>query len=249
MRQIVFNNHVGEELAGTLDEPSDFNGKGVVLGHCFTCSRHTRILSDLSQVLAGIGYIVLRFDFSGNGQSDGDFRESTYSKQIRELQCAMEYIKDKGARDIILAGHSMGGTVALLTAAQADGISAVIGLAVGSTLMYPDRLLTEPQKAELGEKGETAFSSRGRELTITREFFDDAGRFDLVRAVADIRCPILLIYGGQDTIITPDSSRILSAPNPSNTELITIKNADHMFTADEDRRTAIYYVIQWVRRL
>jgi hypothetical protein len=78
MQPASFTNSIGEKLSGTLHRPNVSSGFGFVLGHCFTCSRHTRILIDLSNALTNLGFCVLRFDFSGNGQSEGRFEDSTY---------------------------------------------------------------------------------------------------------------------------------------------------------------------------
>jgi putative redox protein len=72
-QQIQFSNHYGEKLAGTFHLPTEDSRRGIILGHCFTCSRHTRILRDVSLALVEEGFKVLRFDFSGNGQSEGGF--------------------------------------------------------------------------------------------------------------------------------------------------------------------------------
>ncbi len=69
--QIRFKNHNGD-LAGTLHLPDNPSQLGIVLGHCFTCTRHTTILRELAKDLTREGFIVLRFDFSGNGQIDID---------------------------------------------------------------------------------------------------------------------------------------------------------------------------------
>ncbi len=249
MQQVQFENHAGEKLAGTLTAPQQPSGFGMVLGHCFTCSRHTRILSDISSAMADIGYQVLRFDFSGNGRSEGTFTQSTYSKQVRELQCAADYIRSRGASSVLLAGHSMGGTAALLAAARMDDVRGVIALSVGAALLAPDRLLTESDQATLARKGEVPFSSRGRSLTLTKAFFDDAAAYDLPEAMAQVRCPMLLIYGGQDEMISPDSGRILKDAQPEKIEVFKVDEADHMFSGDAGREIAVACVVQWVRKL
>ena len=249
MRQVRFDNHVGEKLAGTMEEPAHPTGWGVVLGHCFTCSRHTRILSDISAAMADTGHIVLRFDFSGNGQSEGDFSQSTYSKQITELGCATDYIRTAGASHVILAGHSMGGTVALMAAALLKGIHGVIALSVGSTLLHPGRVLSEKEQTVLFKQGTVPFSSRGRDLTLTTDFFEDAEGYDLPGSVSKIRCPVLLIYGGRDAMIEPDAGRILKDARPTNTEVFTVDEADHMFVADRSRRVVVEHIVEWVKAL
>ena len=249
MRQVRFENHLGEKLAGTVEEPADPTGNGMVMGHCFTCSRHTRILSDISRAMADMGYVVLRFDFSGNVQSEGDFTQSTYSKQILELQCAADYIRKAGASDAILAGHSMGGTVALLTAGKRNDIDGVIALSVDAALLHPEKVLSESERTVLFEQGTVPFSSRGRNLALTKDFFNDAAGFDLCESISKISCPILLVYGGQDTMIDPDSGRRLKDARPSQTEVFKVDQADHMFSGDKDRRTVVNHLVRWVTTL
>lgn len=249
VQQIQFENHAGEKLAGTLEGPQHPSGFGMVLGHCFTCSRHTRILSDISSAMADIGYQVLRFDFSGNGRSEGAFTQSTYSKQALELQCAADYIRSKGASLLLLAGHSMGGTAALLAAARMNGVRGVIALSVGAALLSPERLLTGSEQAILAQKGEVPFSSRGRALTLTKDFFDDAAAYELPKVIMKIRCPVLLVYGGHDEMISPDSGRTLKDARPEKTEVFTVEEADHMFSGDADRDTVVAHVKQWVTKL
>ena len=76
-QQIQFENHLGERLSGTLHQPRQPRLGGIVAGHCFTCSRHTGILRQVCEDLSEAGFSVLRFDFSGNGQSQGRFEDAT----------------------------------------------------------------------------------------------------------------------------------------------------------------------------
>ena len=97
-QQIKFENHQGELLAGTLHPARESAIGAVVAGHCFTCSRHTGILRRVCDELSKTGFDVLRFDFSGNGQSQGGFKHSTWSKQILEMEAAITMMKDRGGR-------------------------------------------------------------------------------------------------------------------------------------------------------
>lgn len=82
---IHFLNHLGERLFGTHHRPDAPSEYGVVLGHCFTCTRHTGVLREVGARLTAAGFHVLRFDFSGNGQSEGVFIETSYTKYITEM--------------------------------------------------------------------------------------------------------------------------------------------------------------------
>jgi len=207
MEPASFTNSIGEKLSGTLHRPSVSNGFGFVIGHCFTCSRHTRILIDLSNALTDIGFCVLRFDFSGNGQSEGRFEDSTYSKQIDEMISAVAYMKKNKADHVLIGGHSMGGMVSLFTAAQNQDIAGVISLAVGSAPLHPDRLLTDIQKEQLVSSGNVSFSSRGRNLVLTRNFFDDADQYDVQEKNAKITSPDHNAIEEKDMVLDTGSAK------------------------------------------
>ncbi|MFH2063683.1 MAG: alpha/beta fold hydrolase [Pseudomonadota bacterium] len=248
MQPIAFKNQYNETLSGTLHQPSSAGGLGFVLGHCFTCSRHTRILIDLGNMMAELGFSVLRFDFSGNGQSQGRFEESTYSKQVDEMGTAIDFLKENGADRILIGGHSMGGMVSLFTAARRTDIRGVIALAIGSEPLHPGRLLTDRQKSRLSDTGSTAFSSRGRDLVITRQFFDDAAGYDLREVLPSIRCPVLVVLAAADTVTDPLPVKALFKDTHGHMDVLEVDEADHMFSTVESRQTVIDYSSQWIRK-
>jgi hypothetical protein len=73
-KQIQFSNRWGETLAGTFHVPTEDCRRGIILGHCFTCSRHTKILRDLSLALVEEGFKI--------GESIG---HRAWSKARREV--------------------------------------------------------------------------------------------------------------------------------------------------------------------
>lgn len=247
MESVTFKNRFQEKLSGTLLRPSAATGFGFVLGHCFTCSRHTRILIDLSNVLADLGFGVLRFDFSGNGQSEGRFEDSTYTKQAEEMIAAADFMKQSGAVHVLIGGHSMGAMVSLITAANQDDISGVIALAAGAAPLHPDRLLTDAQKKDLSDSGRVAFASRGRDLMLTREFFDDAAGYELPDIIRKIACPVLVVLAAEDTITASGPAKALFNGAPQHIDLLEVDGADHMFSSDTHRRIVTDHVTRWVQ--
>ena len=243
--QIHFKNHDGENLAGTLhlpDEPSQF---GIVLGHCFTCTRHTTILRKLAKDLTGKGFIVLRFDFSGNGQSEGEFSQSTYSKQVTEMQKATGIVASKGASWIGMAGHSMGGLISFLTASQTDDVNAVCTIGSRITAMQATHFLSQTQRDILKDAGEVSFTSRGRFLTITKDFFSDADQFELQKILQTFHKPLMIVHGDQDEIVpVKEAIKAREISNGSiNLEIIT--DADHMFSQQDHREMVSLLVVDW----
>lgn len=244
--QIHFENDQGESLAGTLHGPENGGGdKAVVLGHCFTCTRHTGILRRIAAGLIQRGFLVLRFDFSGNGQSQGDFADSTYSKQISEMRAAMALVEERGAQWIALGGHSMGGLIAFLTAVEHGETAAVCTLASRLAGMDAGSFLSREQRRKLRENGEVSFRSRGRDLVLTDQFFNDARRFDPSKALADFHRPLLLVHGSEDEIIPVQEATRARELGGQNVELEIIPGADHMFGRKEDAEKVARLVAQW----
>jgi putative redox protein len=246
--QIQFKNNHGENLSGTLHVPTGPSHSAIILGHCFTCSRHTGVLRRISEILVDLGFYVLRFDFSGNGQSEGEFSDSTYSKQVSDIRAATSLMSSRGVSWLGLAGHSMGAMVALLAAAAMDSVKAVCALAARSSALTIRHFFSSSQLGELEQSGRVVFSSRGRSLQLTQKFFNDADRYDLPAALASLGKPLLVVHGDQDEIIPVAEAYQFKQLNPVHTKLAIIAGADHMFTQHEYRDQVARLVAQWFKR-
>ena len=247
-RQIQFENHTGEALAGTLHQPREAPVGAVIFGHCFTCSRHTGVLRRICAGLCDAGFAALRFDFSGNGQSQGQFEHSTWSKQIREMEAAIALMQKKGAPWIGLAGHSLGAGIALLTARRVQAVSAICRLAGRIRATGPTHFFTSSQQDTLARTGEVAFTSRGRELTLNTDFFEDARTYDLEAVTRSLAIPMLVVHGDRDEIIPVSEAHLAKAANPRKVELIIVAEGDHMLSRPEHQRQVAHTVTQWFCR-
>jgi len=247
-KQVHFKNHLGEKLMGTLHSPEKPLGGGIIIGHCFTCSRHTRVLQQMGRDLAAAGFAVLRFDFSGNGQSEGAFTDSSYSKHVEEMKAAAGLLADTGAGWIGLAGHSLGAAIALLAAAQMDNVRAVCMLAGRFAAMEATHFLSGEQQAEMERTGRFRFKSRSRDLELTKDFFADAKKYDLPRLLSTLRRPLLVIHGDQDEIIPVEEALQAHRRNPDAVTLAVIRGADHMFSGEAHRRQVAETVVAWFSR-
>src|SRR3954454_23957629 len=83
----------GHELAARLELPPGTPRAYALFAHCFTCSKDSKAAVYLSQALAGRGIAVLRFDFTGLGQSGGEFAESNFSSNVGDLLAAASYLR------------------------------------------------------------------------------------------------------------------------------------------------------------
>ncbi|BBO76370.1 alpha/beta hydrolase [Desulfosarcina widdelii] len=247
-RQIHFDNHLGETLAGTLHEPDGPPLAAVVAGHCFTCSRHTGILRRICTSLCDAGFMALRFDFSGNGQSQGSFEQSTWSKQVLEMEAAIDLVQQHGVQWIGLAGHSLGAAIALLTAHRQAAVSAVCRVAGRTSPTRAMHFLTPDQQTTLSEAGRVEFTSRGRNLSLNSDFFDDAGRHDLEATTRALKVPMLVVHGDRDEIISVSEAHLAKEANPDHVELVIVSGGDHMLALPEHQKQVSRTVTEWFFR-
>jgi len=249
VEQLVrFDNHWGETLTGTLHLPDEPVDGGVVVGHCFTCSRHTMILRQICSDLVRENFIALRFDFSGNGQSEGEFAKSTYSKQISEMKAAAAFISNHGATWIGLAGHSMGAAIAVLAAGRMTVVKAVCALSGRLSGLNATHFLSPDQRRQLRSTGRVVFSSRGRPLEISKHFFADAEQYNLPEIVGALQPPLLVVHGDADEIIPVQEAYEAQRLNTDKTTLAVVPDADHMFSNAEHRRRISELVVAWFKK-
>jgi putative redox protein len=135
MEKITFEGAQGARLAARLDRPDGAHRATALFAHCFSCSKDIAAARRISRRLASMGFAVLRFDFTGLGQSGGEFAETTFSSNVGDLSAAAAWLSAQGMAPGLLIGHSLGGAAALKAAGEIDSLRAVatIGAPTRST--------------------------------------------------------------------------------------------------------------------
>ncbi len=113
-----FKDSSGNKISAVLSRPKAPNKKAVILLHCFTCTKYHRVIRNVSESLVENGFTTLRFDFSGNGESEGKIEDSFYTKMIDEVKKAVDVLQKRGFSKIAVGGHSLGAMVSLLSASE-----------------------------------------------------------------------------------------------------------------------------------
>ncbi len=226
---VSFMNGYGNRIAGILSVPDSPNGRGIVLLHCFTCTKHHRILRNLAAALGEAGFSVLRFDFSGNGESEGRIEESDYTKMIGDVREAVSFLERKGIRKIGVAGHSMGAMISALSAHDDQRIRAV-GFIAGSSQAARVRELFSKEVLEKAEsEGFAETEVYGRPITIRKELLHDIEKYNVGHVVATLGRPILIIHGTADETIPLFHARQIYAWASEPKTLELLDGADHLF--------------------
>ena len=141
-QRVQFENREGHLLTGRLVTPADRHPHNFVLfAHCFTCNKNLSALRNIGNALAREGFGVLRFDFTGLGESDGDFGDTNFSGNVEDLEDAARYLESKYEAPSLLVGHSLGGAAVLFAASRLPFVSAVAIIGAPADPEHVTRLL------------------------------------------------------------------------------------------------------------
>jgi uncharacterized OsmC-like protein/pimeloyl-ACP methyl ester carboxylesterase len=148
---VSFPGSQGVPLAGRLDRPEGETVAWALFAHCFTCSKDLRSAGLICRELTARGIAVLRFDFTGLGESGGDFAASNFTSNVEDIVAAAEFLRRRGQAPALLVGHSLGGAAVLAAAPHLPEAAAVATIgAPGETAHLGRTLAARLEAAEAG---------------------------------------------------------------------------------------------------
>jgi pimeloyl-ACP methyl ester carboxylesterase len=244
---ISFTTRSGDTLHGVLHQAGGNLPHGAaILCHGMESAKNSEKLIFLAESLAARGILALRFDFRYVGESSGRFADITYSGEVEDLQAAYELIQSRWPGKTAIFGSSMGGTVALLFAAQNAHdarVAAVVTLAAPvHPENFPTRVLTPQQLQAWREYGYTSY--HGQRLNVS--LLDDLERLDVTTAVRQIACPVLILHGEADEVVPVAEAHELHALLTSPKQLSIFRETDHGFSNPHVMRQAMSAALDWL---
>ena len=245
---VTFPGAAGDTLAARLDLPSGGVPHAYALfAHCFTCSKDSRAATFISEALTDAGFAVLRFDFTGLGESEGDFANTTFSTNTADLLAAAAWLRRERQAPAILVGHSLGGAAVLAVAASVPEAVAVATINAPAEPAHVAHLFAD-HRAEIDAAGEAEVELAGRTFRVRREFLKDIAAQKLTAAIATLRRALIVFHSPRDTIVGIDNaSRIfLAAKHPKS--FISLDDADHLLTRRADARYVGTVLAAWAGR-
>jgi putative redox protein len=247
-KRVTFENAVGHKLAALLDLPVDDEPIAYALfAHCFTCSKDYKGVARVSRALAAEGVAVLRFDFTGLGESEGEFADTTFSSNIADLAAAADYMSRELQAPKILIGHSLGGAAVLQAAARIPSAAAVATIATPSSTEHLAGMIRS-NHAEIESTGEAEVRIAGRTFKIRKEFVDDLSAVNMHDATAGLGRALLVFHSPADTIVGIDhAQQIFEAANDPKS-FISLDRADHLLSDADDARYVGSMIASWARR-
>ncbi|MFY0591504.1 alpha/beta fold hydrolase [Roseivirga sp.] len=246
--RLHFPNAHGEQLSAKLEMPVDKKPVAFALfAHCFTCSKNLMAVTHISRGLTAKGIAVLRFDFTGLGESEGDFADTNFSSNVEDLIVAAEYLKTEYEAPKLLVGHSLGGAAVLIAANKLAYIEAVA--TVGAPADPPHiKHLFSSSIDEIKASGKADVSLGGRPFTIKKQFIDDLKHYEQSEGIKNLNKPLLILHSPQDeTVDIKNAEKIYTtAMHPKS--YISLDGADHLLTDKVDAQYVGEVVASWAKR-
>jgi len=236
------------QLEGRLDVPD--SGRPVayaLFAHCFGCTKNLKSIARLDRALADAGIGVLRFDFTGLGESEGDFADTNFSSNVWDVVAAAHFLEANYEGPRLLIGHSFGGPAMMQAARFIPSATAVATIAAPADLTHMQNAILSAAP-DIEETGEAEVMLVGRRFRIKKQFLDDLAHNNMAQMIANLHLPLLILHAPADDIVPiEDAERIFAmARYPKN--LVALDRADHLLLEEQDARYAGELIAAWFRR-
>ncbi len=252
----LFANRRGQQLSGVLHMPQNIICPPVlIMSHGFTDDKvsDNRLFVKFARQAQHEGYAVLRFDYAGSGDSEGDFADMTVSREIEDLESAIAYVRTITVllqSPIFLIGYSLGGAVALSAAARDSHIQGFVGWApVSSPLTVLQSILGGKAFFDAKRGKKILCRNDAKQFVLKSTFFSDLPKHRPLQDIADLSPrPVLLIQGSADTKVLPEQTMELFLSSREPKALRVIQGAPHSFAFFEGElfRTTFQYLRTWI---
>lgn len=231
VKHVEIANKDGKVLRGYLTYPEDFNGDVVVCFHGFTGNKteHAGHFRNISRILEKHSIATLRMDFSGNGESDGEFNEFTYDTMLPEAIQIVEYAqKVDGFKRLILLGFSMGGALAATVTSMIpeEVHKLVLWSPAGNMVEIINKYFEVHEKNEKGNISLGAFE-------LSKDMHESIQKWNTYENLEKFENKVTIIQGKKDTSV-PFLYSARYAVSFKNSHLHLIETASHGYDRKEE---------------
>lgn len=241
---IEFANRADILLNGIVHRPVGRTRALAVFAHCFTCTAHSKAAVAIARQLALLGIATLRFDFTGLGESEGEFAQSNFSTSVADIEAAAEEMQRRFGRPVeLLVGHSLGGTAVLAAAGRLEQVRAVATLGAPAKPDHVSRLIRESAVDADGDVLEVNLG--GRPFRIARQMFEDLAAHSNPEHYARLRAALLIMHAPLDGIVEIANATEIFVNARHSKSFVSLDHADHLLSDSADAEYAARVISTW----
>jgi len=240
----TIKNSLGETLDYTFNTGNSNcrNEKWLMLlGHGLTGNKDRPVIVDTAQALRHAGFDTLAFSFAGNGNSQGDFRYATISKEVGDLAAVIDAVSHSYPK-IAYIGHSMGAAVGVIQATRDCRIKALISIA---GMIDTKAFATTEFGQQTPDEG---LMWQEASCPLSAAFMTDlCDTIVSVEPLADcVSTQWLLLHGTADDIVLPQDTECVKSLQGDAVDIVLIPGADHSFNEPDHKAQLTQTITQWM---
>ncbi|MFC3150351.1 alpha/beta fold hydrolase [Litoribrevibacter euphylliae] len=244
MREKVEFQSNGQTLAGLLETPLDQPLAYILFAHCFTCGKDIAAASRISKALVGEGFAVLRFDFTGLGNSDGDFANTNFSSNLQDLLSAADFLRTHYQAPQALIGHSLGGAAVLSVANNIPECKAVVTIGAPAQAEHVTHNFVSAMD-EIEREGEAEVKLGLRTFKIKKQFLEDVKQHSQEMFVLNKKA-LLVMHSPLDNTVSIKQAEYIYQAAKHPKSFVSLDQADHLLSKKEDSQYVANVISSWL---
>ena len=247
-KKVFFENESGIRLCGIIDQPTANIDATAIFSHCFTCTKDLKAIVKISRNLAEQRIAVLRFDFTGLGDSGGNFSDTNFDNNCSDVAAAVNFLATEIEPPSLLIGHSLGGAAMMTMAAKIESAKALVTIASPSSTKHLADYLSTTNPAIVNE-GQGTVEIGGRTYTLKNQLIDNLRAQDLPSTLAALTIPHLIFHPLEDATLPYWHAEKMFELTGGPKSMITLDHSDHLLVQrDDDCDFVANMIANWFRR-
>lgn len=256
MEKEVIQNRKGQKIVTIVEESASQKGLAFVM-HGLGGFKEQPHIQTIAEAFREKGYTVVRFDTTNSaGESEGEMQLATLTNYYEDLEDVITWAQSQKwyQEPFCLAGHSLGGFCiswyAINHPEKVKAIAPISSFISGEVFL--ETLKAKESVEEWEKRGYREWESSSQPGLIKRlnwSFATDSLKYDLLAKAEEIKVPVLIIVGEEDTDTRLAHLKVLYEKLSTKKEFHVIKGAPHTFIEEDHLREIKEIFLNWIIKI